>query len=129
MRDLEEIIQMKLDRMLFTNPERINYYERYQKIIDDYNSEQDRATIEKTFMDLMDLANKMNQEEQRYVREGFKSDEELTLYDMLFRNDLNKNDIKNLKPWLRNCLTKLKQRFRSMTIGRTNRKQKLLLII
>ena len=62
MRDLEEIIQLKLDRMLFTNPERINYYERYQKIIDDYNSEQDRATIEKTFMDLMDLANKMNQE-------------------------------------------------------------------
>ncbi len=108
MRDLEEIIQMKLDRMLFTNPERINYYERYQKIIDDYNSEQDRATIEKTFMDLMDLANKMNQEEQRYVREGFKSDEELTLYDMLFRNDLNKNDIKKLKAVAAELLDKIK---------------------
>lgn len=108
MRDLEEIIQLKLDRMLFTNPERINYYERYQKIIDDYNSEQDRATIEKTFMDLMDLANKMNQEEQRYVREGFKSDEELTLYDMLFRNDLNKNDIKKLKTVAAELLSKIK---------------------
>lgn len=108
MRDLEEIIQLKLDRMLFTNPERINYYERYQKIIDDYNSEQDRATIEKTFMDLMDLANKMNQEEQRYVREGFKSDEELTLYDMLFRNDLNKNDIKKLKTVAAELLNKIK---------------------
>lgn len=108
MRDLEEIIQLKLDRMLFTNPERINYYERYQKIIDDYNSEQDRATIEKTFMDLMDLANKMNQEEQRYVREGFKSDEELTLYDMLFRNDLNKNDIKKLKAVAAELLDKIK---------------------
>ena len=108
MRDLEEIIQMKLDRMLFTNPERINYYERYQKIIDDYNSEQDRATIQKTFMDLMDLANKMNQEEQRYVREGFKSDEELTLYDMLFRNDLNKNDIKKLKTVAAELLNKIK---------------------
>lgn len=108
MRDLEEIIQLKLDRMMFTNPERINYYERYQKIIDDYNSEQDRATIEKTFMDLMDLANKMNQEEQRYVREGFKSDEELTLYDMLFRNDLNKNDIKKLKTVAAELLNKIK---------------------
>lgn len=108
MRDLEEIIQLKLDRMLFTNPERINYYERYQKIIDDYNSEQDRATIEKTFMDLMDLANKMNQEEQRYVREGFQSDEELTLYDMLFRNDLNKNDIKKLKAVAAELLSKIK---------------------
>lgn len=109
MRDLEEIIQMKLDRMLFTNPERINYYERYQKIIDDYNSEQDRATIEKTFMDLMDLANKMNREEQRYVREGFKSDEELTLYDMLFREDLSKSDIKKLKEVAVDLLRKIKE--------------------
>lgn len=94
--------------MLFTNPERINYYERYQQIIDDYNSEQDRATIEKTFMELMDLANKMNQEEQRYVREGFASDEELSFYDMLFREDLSKNDIKKLKEVAASLLQKVK---------------------
>lgn len=108
LKDLEELIQMKLDRMLFTNPERINYYERYQQIINDYNSEQDRATIEKTFMDLMDLANSMNQEEQRYVREGFKSDEELSLYDMLFREELSKNDIKKLKEVAATLLQKIK---------------------
>jgi type I restriction enzyme R subunit len=108
MKDLEELIQMKLDRMLFTNPERINYYERYQQIIDDYNSEQDRATIEKTFMDLMDLANSMNQEEQRYAREGFSSDEELSFYDMLFREDLSKNDIKKLKEVAATLLQKIK---------------------
>lgn len=108
LKDLEELIQMKLDRMLFTNPERINYYERYQQIIDDYNSEQDRATIEKTFMDLMDLANSMNQEEQRYVREGFASDEELSFYDMLFREDLSKNDIKKLKEVAATLLQKIK---------------------
>ena len=106
--DLEELIRMKLDKMLFANPERINYYERYQQIIDDYNSEQDRATIEKTFMDLMDLANSMNQEEQRYVREGFASDEELSLYDMLFRADLSKNDIKKLKEVAAALLQKIK---------------------
>lgn len=108
LKDLEELIQMKLDRMLFINPERINYYERYQQIIDDYNSEQDRATIEKTFMDLMDLANSMNQEEQRYVREGFASDEELSFYDMLFREDLSKNDIKKLKEVAADLLQKIK---------------------
>ena len=106
--DLEELIRKKLDKMLFANPERINYYERYQQIIDDYNSEQDRATIEKTFMDLMDLANSMNQEEQRYVREGFTSDEELSLYDMLFREDLSKNDIKKLKEVAATLLQKIK---------------------
>ena len=108
LKDLEELIRMKLDKMLFANPERINYYERYQQIIDDYNSEQDRATIEKTFMDLMDLANSMNQEEQRYVREGFASDEELSLYDMLFREDLSKNDIKKLKEVTAALLQKIK---------------------
>ncbi len=108
LKDLEELIRMKLDKMLFANPERINYYERYQQIIDDYNSEQDRATIEKTFMDLMDLANRMNQEEQRYVREGFASDEELSLYDMLFREDLSKNDIKKLKEVAVTLLQKIK---------------------
>lgn len=101
--DLEEVIQHKLDSMLFTNPDRINYYERYQQIIDDYNSEKDRATIEKTFMELMDLANKMSQEEQRYVREGFTSDEELSLYDMLFRDDLSKTDIKKLRLFVKSC--------------------------
>ena len=108
LKDLEELIQMKLDKMLFTNPERINYYERYRQIIDDYNREQDRATIEKTFMDLMDLANSLNQEEQRYVREGFASDEELSLYDMLFREDLSKNDIKKLKEVTAALLQKIK---------------------
>lgn len=97
LKDLEEVIQQKLAKMLFANGNRINYYERYQKIIDDYNNEKDRSAIEKTFMDLMELANRMNEEEKRYVREGFSSDEELTFYDMLFRSDLTKEDIKKLK--------------------------------
>jgi type I restriction enzyme R subunit len=108
MKDLEEMIQLKLDRMIFGNPDRINYYERYQQIIADYNSEQDRATIEKTFMDLMDLANSLDHEEQRYVREGFSSDEELSLYDMLFREDLSKSDIKKIKEVSTSLLQKIK---------------------
>lgn len=108
MKDLEEIIQQKLDRLLFNNPDRIDYYERYQQIITDYNSEQDRATIEKTFMDLMDLANSLDKEEQRYVREGFENDEELSLYDMLFRDDLSKADIKKIKEVAASLLKKIK---------------------
>lgn len=108
LRDLEAAIQQKLNVMLFANPNRINYYEHYQKIIEDYNSEQDRAKIEKTFVDLMNLANQMTQEEQRYVREGFTSDEELSLYDMLFRDDLSKADIKKLKELAISLLQKIK---------------------
>lgn len=108
MKDLQDLIQQKLDMMLFANPDRINYYERYQTIIQNYNSEQDRATIEKTFMELMDLANSMTQEEQRYVREGFGSDEELSLYDMLFTEALSKADIKKIKEVAVELLKKIK---------------------
>ena len=108
MRDLEDLIEEKLHSMLSENPNRINYYERYQAIIADYNSEQDRATIEKTFAELMALANSMSREEQRYVREGFSSDEELSLYDMLFRADLTKAEIKKIKEVAATLLQKIK---------------------
>lgn len=48
-------------------------------------------------MELMDLANSMNKEEQRYVREGLSSDEALSMYDMLFDVNLSKVDIKEIK--------------------------------
>lgn len=108
--DLDELIQVRLEGMLKENPKRVDYYERYQKIIEEYNKEQDRATIEKTFMELMDLANSMNQEEQRYVREGFTSDEELSLYDMLFDENLSKEDIKKIKKVATELLEKIKSK-------------------
>ena len=108
LKDLEDLIQERLEKMVTANPSRINYYERYQKIIDDYNRERDRATIEKTFMDLMDLASSMDQEEQRYVREGFESDEELSIYDLLFSENLSKQDIKTIKEVAASLLQKVK---------------------
>ena len=109
-RDLDLVIQQRIAALLFNNPNRINYYEQYQKIIEAYNSEQDRATIEKTFAELMKLAQSMNQEQQRYVREGFTSDEELSLYDMLFRDDLSKADIKKIKEVAVSLLAKVKEK-------------------
>jgi type I restriction enzyme R subunit len=109
-RDLDLVIQQRIAALLFNNPNRINYYEQYQKIIEAYNSEQDRATIEKTFAELMKLAQSMTQEQQRYVREGFTSDEELSLYDMLFRDDLSKADIKKIKEVAVSLLAKVKEK-------------------
>ena len=108
MKDLDELIRVRLDSMLFNNPDRIKYDERYQAIIEDYNSQQDRATIEKTFDELMQLVKDMDQEEQRYVREGFSSDEELSLYDLLFSENLSKQDIQKLKGVAVDLLQKVK---------------------
>ena len=59
-------------------------------------------------MDLMDLAKSMDREEKRYVREGFASDEELSLYDMLFKDDLSKSDIQKIKEVAVGLLQKVK---------------------
>lgn len=45
----------------------------------------------------MALASAVNQEEQRYVCEEFESNKELSLYDMLFRDEIIKEDIKDKK--------------------------------
>lgn len=112
MRDLEETIQRELDHMLFNNPNRINYYQRYQEIIDDYNKEQNRASIEKTFKALLDLVDQLNQEQKRYVREGFQNDEELAFYDMLFRPDLSPQNITKLKKISADLLEKIKEKIK-----------------
>ena len=109
-KDLDELVQERLKEMLMNNPQRIDYMQRYQEIIKSYNEEQNRANIEKTFMDLMDLAKSMDEEQQRYVREGFTSDEELSIYDMLFSDNLSKKDIQTIKKASVDLLEKVKEK-------------------
>ena len=108
LKDLKDVVEQKLGQMLSINPNRVDFYEHYRKIIDEYNSEQDRAAIEKTFMELMDLVGNLNKEDQRYVREGFSSDEELSMYDLLFKEGLSKQDIKKIKEVASSLLKKVK---------------------
>ena len=82
--------------------------------IEAYNAEQDRSTIEKTFMELMKLARDMTQEEKRYVREGFSNDEELSIYDLLFSDNLSRSDIQKIKTLSVELLSKIKKRIAEM---------------
>ncbi len=112
--DIQEEIQKKLDRLMLTNPKRVNYYQTYKKIIEDYNTEHDRAEIEKVFMELMAFVQTLDEEEKRYVREGFTSDEELTIYDLLFRENLSKNDIAKIKKVSVDLLKTIKDKIASL---------------
>lgn len=108
--DIQEVIRTKLEKLLASNPQRIDYYTRYQTIISEYNREQDRATIEKAFEELLKLANELKQEEQRYVREGFNSDDELAVFDMLFQEGMSKADIRKIKAVAVELLMKVKDK-------------------
>ena len=114
LKDLDALVQDRLSKMLAVNPSRVDYYVRYMGIIEAYNSEQDRSTIEKTFMDLMNLAQSMSVEQQRYVREGFSNDEELSIYDLLFSENLSKADITKIKKMSIDLLRKIKERIAQM---------------
>ena len=94
--DINQLVAMRLAQMLKTNPGRIDYYKHYQEVIEEYNRSQDKAVIEQVFSDLLQTAKDMTEEQKRYVREGFESDEELTIYDMLFKESLTKEDIKKI---------------------------------
>jgi type I restriction enzyme R subunit len=114
MKDIQELLQERIAQMMAANPSRINFYERYQQIIKDYNQEQNRATIEKTFEELMKLSQELTEEEKRYVREGFENDEQLSMYDVLFKEDLTKEDIKKLKKVAKDLLEKIKEQLAGM---------------
>ncbi|MBR5117026.1 MAG: type I restriction endonuclease subunit R [Muribaculaceae bacterium] len=129
LKDLLELLQERLDKMLSANPSRINFYERYQKIIEDYNQEQDRVAIEKTFQELMDLTKSLSEEEKRYVREGFENDEQLTMYDILMKDDLTKNEIKKIKEVAVELLAKIKDQLATMDHPFEKRETKAAIIV
>ena len=54
----------------------------------------------------MELASSLDMEQQRYVREGFSSDEELSVYDLLFSENLTKQEIETIKKVSVDLLTK-----------------------
>lgn len=114
MKDIQELLQERIVQMMAANPSRINFYEKYQEIIHNYNAEQNRASIEKTFEDLIHLTEELSEEEKRYIREGFENDEQLSLYDVLFKDDLSKEDIRKLKKVAKDLLGKIKSMLKTM---------------
>ena len=109
LKDLEELVSQSIAAMLITNPGRINFYERYRQIIREYNEEQNRVTIERTFDELMKLTQELGEEEKRYIKEGFENDEQFAVYDLLFVKDLSKSDIKKLKEVSVDLLAKIRE--------------------
>ncbi len=129
LKDIQELLQERLAEMLAQNPSRINFYERYQEIIESYNQEQDRASIEKIFEELMDLSKKLSEEERRYVREGFENDEQLSMYDLLMKDDLTKAEIKKIKEVAVELLEKIKSQLATMDHPFEKRETKAAIII
>jgi type I restriction enzyme, R subunit len=113
LQDIRDLIEKKLAQMLAGNPMRMDYYKKYQEIIADYNREKDRVAIEATFAELMALANSLDAEQRRAAEEGL-SEDELALFDLLFRDSVSKADRERLKQASRSLLVSLRELLRPM---------------
>lgn len=79
---LRALLSMKLETMLTENPTRKDFMEKFQKLIDAYNS--GSMNIEVFFKELLDITADLQMEDQRAIREKL-SEEELALFDILTR--------------------------------------------
>ena len=104
--DIRDVVEQKLAQMLARNPMRMDYYKKYQEIVADYNREKDRATIEATFAQLVALVASLDAEQRRAAEEGL-SDDELALFDLLFKDNISKVDRERLKQASRDLLSSL----------------------
>ena len=113
--DLRGVIEERLIKALKVNPMRSDFYNRYQTIIEEYNREQDRASIEATFEKLMKLSEDLDDEQRRYVREGFSDERQLAVFDMLYKDSLTKAEIVQVKELARDLVDKIQESLASMT--------------
>ena len=96
LKDLQQLVEERLAKMLRENPLRIDYYQRYQEIVDEYNRDNKKDEIAIIFENLMKLVSELDDEQKRYVKEGFESDEELTMFDLLIKDSLSKEEVKKV---------------------------------
>lgn len=105
--NLKEKIEERLARMVAQNPTRVDLYERYQKIVQEYNKDKDAAEIQKVMDDLFTFNDNLNEEEKRYLREGLESEDQLAVFDLLQKESLTKGDRDAIKKVAKDLLDKL----------------------
>ena len=106
---LKDKIEKQLKQMVERNPLTVDYYKRYQEIIEAYNLGKDEAVIKETFRQLIELVNSYSEEEADTKREGL-TDEQKAIFDILRHGkkleEKEKNEIKKISVEL---LEELKQ--------------------
>lgn len=105
---LRGVINSALEKMVRLNKTRIDYLEKYQQMIDEYN--RGAANIEEFFERLMKFAQELREEDKRGVSEGL-SEEELAIFDLITKPDikLTKKEAAEVKKVAQELLDTLKR--------------------
>ncbi len=105
---LRRLIEGKLAEMLRMNPSRLDFADKFQKLIEEYNA--GSKNVEELFAELVKFARELTDEEKRGVSEGL-SEEELALFDILTKPEpvLSKKEEAEVKKVCRELLDSLKR--------------------
>ncbi len=105
---LKGAVAKKLNNMVRLNRQRVDYLEKFQKMIDEYNT--GSLNVEEFFSRLMEFAQNLTEEEQRSVGENL-TEEELALFDLLTKPEpeLAKKERDQVKKTARELLETLKK--------------------
>lgn len=110
---LKDKIEKQLKQMVERNPLTVDYYKRYQEIIEEYNKGKDETVIKETFRKLIELVNSYSEEEADTKREGL-TDEQKAIFDILRQGkkleEKEKKEIKKISIELLDELKKEKLR-------------------
>jgi type I restriction enzyme R subunit len=79
-------INAKLQRLVRLNRMRMDFYEQFQRMIEEYNS--GSANEDAFFAQLVAFSRKLNEEEKRHISEQL-DEEELAIFDLLTRPEMN----------------------------------------
>lgn len=105
---LRGAINSVLAKMVRLNKTRVDYLEKFQRMIDEYN--QGAANLEEFFERLLRFVKELQQEEKRGVSEGL-SEEELAVFDLITKPEmkLSKKEEGQVKRVARELLETLKR--------------------
>jgi type I restriction enzyme R subunit len=103
---LKGAINSRLKRLVRLNKLRINLLEKLNELIEEYNS--GATNIEVFFDKLLVLAKELNEEEKRGISENL-SEEELAVFDLLYKADLSEKEKKQVKLAAKHLLEVLKK--------------------
>jgi len=105
MERLKNILSFKLKEMVQLNSMRVDFQDRFQALIDDYNS--GSMNQENFFKELVKFSKNLNEEDRRKVAEKL-SEEELALFDKLKKPKLSEKEKKEVKNCAKDLLNTLK---------------------
>ncbi len=107
--DLQKAIEKQLEKLIQQNPIRLEFYEKYKKIIDEYNAGKDHQAVQQAFDNLHDFwENDLTPEMDRAIREGL-DEETLAIVDLLRKPELSKKEEEAVKKVAKETLKRLKE--------------------